>query len=162
MFYLHESTLWKIHKSFARPLQHIQRHRHMLTVTIRSANGHVCERGAEFPSDGCKQKACHDGSCGFEITLSSGLIYMKEEEKIKDKHVALAPLVSSPPSVMIPRKSRARLVEQRKKNLSTQRQDGAILFDRNQSRRQQGVFAIAEDIEYHVASRLEQPNPTCM
>lgn len=85
---------------------------------------------------------------------------MKEEEKIKDKHVALAPLVSS--SVMIPRKSRARLVEQRKKNLSTQRQDGAILFDRNQSRRQQDVFAIAEDIEYHVASRLEQPNPTCM
>lgn len=92
----------------------------------------------------------------------SGLIYMKEVEKIKVKHVALAPLVSSPPRVMIPRKSSAGLVEQRKKNMRTQRQDGAILFHRNQSRRQQDVFAIAEDIEYHVASRSELANPTCM
>lgn len=113
---MHESTLWKIHKSFARPLQHIQHHRHTLTVTMRKCERpQVCERGTKFPPNGCKQKARYDGSHRLEITSSfRSHLYERRGKDKKNKHVALAPLVSSPPRVMIAHKSRAGLVEQNK------------------------------------------------
>lgn len=36
VFYLHESTLWKIHNSFARLLQHIQRQQQIICMTSKT------------------------------------------------------------------------------------------------------------------------------
>lgn len=63
----------------------------------------------------CKQKARYDGSRGLEITSSfRSHLYERRGKDKKNKRVALAPLVSSPPRVMIAHKSRAGLVEQNK------------------------------------------------